>query len=713
MAKNTQHGKAFKKLLREIKNIFISQPNDKLSANAIRKILKSNTPKHQIIHVLNVLEDQKIIRHQGKGKFQLFEEDKQGRDADKRTQGYVDMTLSGSAYIVSNDIEDDIFVNSKNLSSAFHGDLVEIKYYYPRRRRRPEGKVLKVLERSSEVFIGPINHNKKFSIVYVEKRRVAIEIVVKKEHIKNAQQGDLVIVKVVKWPVKEGQSPIGEVTQVLGKEENNDIRMKSILIENGFDLDFPKAVIDESEAIPVEIPLTEINRRRDMRKTLTFTIDPKDAKDFDDAISYEKLDNGTVEIGVHIADVSHYILPDTELDKEAFRRSTSVYLADRVLPMLPEKLSNELCSLRPNEDKLCYSVIFTFDIKDTFKSRWLGKTVIHSDHRFTYEDAQEVLDGKSETLSDELLHINRIAVALRKKRFETGSINFSTDEVRFVIDDEGRPIDAYVKETGPSNHLIEEFMLLANKSISLYINEKKQAPAIPFIYRVHDLPDEEKLNDIAALAADLGLKIDVSEPNKIADSFNAITAAAEKDPAYKILSHLAIRAMAKAEYSSDNIGHYGLGFTDYSHFTSPIRRYSDVIAHRILHRNEGDQIFRLNKAKLEEKCEHISRQERKAVRAERDSIKLMQVQYAEQYQGQVVTGTVNGMIDKGLFVEFLKSKSEGLLSFDQFDEPYQLGDSGAIAIGQRSGIKIKIGDTIEVKIAEVDLNRRQIDLELG
>ncbi|HKK89067.1 MAG TPA: ribonuclease R [Saprospiraceae bacterium] len=713
MSKKKSKKLSEKQLLKEIKRKFLQNKEAKLSPNQIKKKLRLQNAKEDIRQAFSILEDQKIIRHQGKGKFSAFDEGEGKKQKDKTTVGYVDMTLSGSAYIVCEDIEDDVFVSAKNLGGAFHGDMVKIKYYYPRRRRRPEGKVLDVVERSSHYFVGPINEFKNYSIVFAEKKRAAIEIYVRPEDRKGAKNGDLVVVKVEKWPKKSGESPIGRVTSVLGSEESDEVRMKMILVNSGFPLEFPEAVMAEAEAIPEEIPLTEIHRRRDMREVLTFTIDPADAKDFDDAISLEHKDNGDIEIGVHIADVSHYVLPGTALDEEAYKRSTSVYLVGRVLPMLPEKLSNVLCSLRPNEDKLAYSVIFTFDKKKRLKGRWIGRTVIHSDHRFSYEQAQEMLDGKDGPVKKEINQVNAIAKDLRNHRFQTGSINFSTDEVRFELDEKGKPIAATVKEPKESNQLIEEFMLLANKSVALYIKEKKEAPQIPFIYRVHDLPDEDKLQDLATIAGELGFKIDTSSPKGVAKAFNAITEKAEKEPAYKIISHLAIRTMAKAEYSSDNIGHYGLGFSDYTHFTSPIRRYSDVIAHRILFRNAGDQIYRTNKAKLEEKCQHISRQERKATDAERESIKLKQAEYAEQFIGHTVEGVISGMIDRGIFVEVLDSKSEGLIGFDKFGERFDLGASNASAKGLQSGRRLKIGDTLKVKIIEVDLHRKQIEMELA
>jgi ribonuclease R len=710
--RNQQKKLNHKKLLHTVKSKFLSNASAKYSANQLKKKLNLANSKGEIKEVLSILEDQKIIRHQGKGKFSAADGNSKSTAQDKTATGRVDMTLSGSAYIIANDIEDDIYIPAKYLGGAFHDDVVKVRYFYPRRKRRPEGRVLEVIERSSNYFVGPITVFKNYSIVFAEKKRAAVEVYVNPDDTKGAKDGELVVVKVVKWPKKSGQSPLGEVTTVLGKEESHEIRNKMILINSGFPLDFPEAVIAESEAIPVDIPLTEIHRRRDMREVLTFTIDPVDAKDFDDAISVEKLDNDEWEIGVHIADVSHYVLPDTALDKEAYRRSTSVYLVGRVLPMLPEKLSNVLCSLRPNEDKLSYSVIFRFDSKLNLKDQWIGRTVIHSDHRLTYEDAQEIIDGKESPLSDPMYLVNGIARKLRKKRFQTGSINFSTDEIRFELNEEGKPVGAYIKEPKPANQLIEEFMLLANKTISQYINNKKQGPEIPFIYRIHDLPDEDKLQELAIIANELGFKMDVNSPKNVAKAFNAMTKKAENDGAYKILSHLAIRTMAKAEYSSDNIGHYGLGFSYYSHFTSPIRRYSDVIAHRILYRNAGDQVYRVNKPKLEEKCQHISRQERKAIHAERESIKLKQVEYAEQFLGKEVDGTVSGMIDRGIFVEVLDSRSEGLIGFDRFGERFDLGASNASAKGLTTGRTIRIGDSIRVRIAEVDLHRRQIEFEL-
>lgn len=714
MRKKSSNNRRFKRLVRYIKKYFSQNPKEKMAAGQLQKRLNLPNSKEEISKVLDLLEDQKIIRHQGKGKFKYYKETAGSKyyKNDKRTEGYVDMTLSGSAYITGTNIEDDIFIASKNLNGAFHGDLVELSYYYPRRRRRPEGKVIRVKERASEIFIGTISNFKKYSIVFVERNRSAIEIYIHPEDTMDAENGEIVVIQVTQWPSREGQSPVGVVKERLGHEAGNDFRMKTILVNNGFNLDFPEAVIQESEAISEVIDQDEIDRRKDIREVLTFTIDPKDAKDFDDALSYQRLENGNLEVGVHIADVSHYIKVDSALDKEAFRRSTSVYLVDRVLPMLPEKLSNQLCSLRPNEDKLAYSVLFEFDEEHQLKNKWIGRTVIHSDHRFNYSEAQEIIDGKEDEFSEVITHLHQIAQGLRSKRFQNGSINFSSEEVRFEIDENGTPIDAYVKESGASNQLIEEFMLLANQAVSLFIRDKKQSPAIPFIYRIHDLPDEDKLYEIAQLAADLGIEINVETPEKISHAFNKITGKAEEDPIYKILSHLAIRSMAKAEYSSDNIGHYGLGFSHYTHFTSPIRRYSDVIAHRLLFKNKNQEVFRTNKAALEEKCEHISRQERKAIRAERESIKLKQVEYVDRFKGQVVEGTISGMIEKGIFVEVLKSKSEGLVSFDQFGERFELGGTGATAVGISSGRKLRIGDHLQVKIVETDIVRRQIELRI-
>jgi len=540
----------------------------------------------------------------------------------------------------------------------------------------------------------------------------AFDIVVDRDQDHEAKDGEKVVIKVTQWPEGKQVHPLGQITSVLGKAGTSDIEMKSILINSGFQLDFPEMVQAESEAIPLEIPEEEIGLRRDMRSTTTFTIDPDTAKDFDDALSYHILENGHKEIGVHIADVTHYVKEGSPLDLEAFERSTSVYLVDRVLPMLPEKLSNGVCSLRPNEDKLTFSAVFTFNEKDRIVDRWFGKTITHSDRRFTYEEAQTVIETGKGDFAKEVKELNRIATVLRKQRFKSGAINFETEEVKFRLDENGVPLEVYVKERKESHMLVEDFMLLANREVAMFMDKKgkKLQKEIPYIYRIHDQPDLDKANDLARFALELGYEMDVSTPENIAKAYNALLSAAEDNPGLKLLQPLAIRTMAKAVYSSNNIGHYGLGIDYYSHFTSPIRRYSDVLGHRLLELNLNGKTHFTNKIKLEEQCEHISRQERKATEAERESIKYKQVEFIKNHIGETFDGVISGIGDRGVFVELLENRCEGMVTFDSLPESYEVPDSRLYIKGARSKKVYKMGDPIQVQVVDADLTRRRIEM---
>ena len=644
----------------------------------------------------------------------VFSREKEAKSppSDKKiVVGTVDMTRSGTAYLISKDSEDDAFLNVKNLRNALHGDTVEAKVWYPKGRKKPEGEVINVIQRAADYFLGTIRFSKRYAIVVPDKQNMNVDIYVDLENAGTAKEGDKVVVKITEWHSKNIKSPIGAVTTVLGKSGSNDLEMKSILINAGFNIEFPEEVDEEANAISTEITAEEIAKRRDMRDTTTFTIDPFDAKDFDDALSIKLLENENYEIGVHIADVAHYILPNTELDKEAFRRSTSVYLADRVCPMLPEKLSNELCSLRPHEDKLTFSAVFEITTSGTVVNRWFGRTITHSNRRFTYEEAQEIIEGAEGDFSEEILTLNKIALGLRKKRFKNGAIDFDTEEVRFKLDENGVPIDVYVKARKDSNLLIEDFMLLANKEVATFI-AKKPKPEVPMVYRIHDLPNTEKLMEFAQFAAGLGFKFDFNTPQSIAASFNTIVKAAQTNPEYKLFAPIAVRTMAKAAYSTANIGHYGLAFEFYSHFTSPIRRYSDVLAHRILAENLGEKMVRWDKIKLEDACVHISRQERKAMEAERESTKYKQTEYMKTRLGEVFEGQVSGMLDRGIFVETIHAKCEGLITFDKMSESFELTNGRLLAKGRRTGKTFKLGDTVKIRVVAVDMAKRQIDMEM-
>lgn len=698
-------------LQRTLIQLFKDNPKKQFNPKQLANKLQLGNSKDALVHALGKLVEAGYLQPLGDYKYKLKQAPAQFLRK-KTLAGYVDMTRSGSAYVEIEGHENDVYVAAKNLGSAMHGDLVELSVWTPRGRNKPEGEVTKVLERATEVFVGTIWLRGKQAIVAPTNFQVPIDIQVDLDDTKEAKDGDRVIVKVVKWHQRANQLPKGVVTSVLGAE-GSDLEMKVILINKGFALDFEQEVIDESEAISEAITEAEIQQRRDFRDVLTFTIDPEDAKDFDDALSYRVLENGNTEVGVHIADVSHYLKPGTALDKEAYKRSTSVYLVDRVLPMLPERLSNNLCSLRPHEDKLTFSAVFEFDPKHKVVGRWFGKTIIHSDRRFSYEQAQQGLETGEGDHASELRILNNIAHSLRKERFKNGAIDFDSEEVRFKLDKNGVPIEVYVKERKDAHMLIEDFMLLANKEVSIYINKKAEAQQeIPFVYRIHDYPNDEKVKEFALFAKELGFKINVNTPQEIAASFNKLAKEADKNDALKLLMPIAIRTMAKAEYSTQNIGHYGLAFDFYSHFTSPIRRYSDVLAHRILFDNLGEKTVRYEKDKLQEQCRHISAMERKAMEAERESIKYKQVEYMQKHVGEVFDGFISGIIERGIFIELADNKCEGMVGFDTMDEPFDVGEGRLRAKGLRSGRIIKMGDAVKVRILETNLAKRQIEMEM-
>ncbi len=714
-SKNTGKRLSAPQLRRELLKLFQRHPKKRLNPKQAARKLKIANSKDSVQAAMDKLVEDKQLHPLGDYKYKLRYQPGDGSNGSndaKFEEGIVDMTRSGDAYIVCDDKENDVHVSSKYLGNAMNGDRVRIRTWTPRGRRKPEGEVVKVLERRQEHFLGTLWLYPGHAIVSLD-TRPPMDVAVELGNIKDAKDGHRVVVRILDWEGKgKFKHPTGVVTAVLGEAGSNDIEMKSILINNGFELDFPEEVLRESEYLSGKISQQEAALRLDLREVTTFTIDPDDAKDFDDALSIRYLENGETEVGIHIADVTHYIKEGTPLDKEALKRSTSVYLVDRVLPMLPERLSNDLCSLRPNEDRLAYSAIFVFDKGMKIINRWFGRTIIHSDRRFTYNEAQEVLEGHSGEFANELRHLNKIAKHLRKLRFKQGSINFEADEVQFRLDEDGTPIDVFVKERKDAHLLIEDFMLLANKEVATFIAMKGRNEEIPFVYRVHDEPDPEKVEELARFAREMGFDMNVSSPIEIARSYNRLAKAAEKDPALKLLSPIAIRTMAKAEYTTDNIGHYGLGFNYYTHFTSPIRRYSDVLAHRLLDKNLGKQQFhRTNKLKLEEECKHISQQERRAIEAERESVKYKQVEYIEKHLGEVFTGYISGIIDVGIFVELKDTRIEGMAPFENLDEPMEVADSRLRVKGAYSGKEYKMGQEVKVRIVRTDLAKRQIEMD--
>ncbi len=710
--KKNKLGSSAKDLKKEIIKFYKSHPRKRLNSKQLSKKININKSVDAFYHALEELTKEKKLLKTEDHRYRLNKFAFEKVDNETYT-GTVDMTRQGAAYIVTGEDDmEDIFVSSRNLNSALDGDKVEVMVTFSRGKKL-EGVITRVVTRATEHFIGTIRVSKKYAFVIPDNPNMPVDVFVPLPETKKAKDGEKVLVKIVEWSKNSNKSPVGRVMSVFGMEAGSDLEMKSILVNNGFNLEFPLAVMAQAQKLQTAITENEIGERRDMRQILTFTIDPDTAKDFDDALSLQYFEDGKYEVGIHIADVSHYVAAGSAIDEEARKRSTSVYLVDRVLPMLPEQLSNELCSLRPNEDKLTFSAVFTFDEKDEITSRWFGRTVTHSDRRFTYEEAQTVLETGEGDHAAELKKLNELAYKLRDKRYEHGAISFESEEVKFKLNEAGEPIDVYVKERKDAHMLVEDFMLLANREVATFIHKKgkKNNTEIPFVYRIHDTPDPEKLADFARFAAELGHKMNFNTPEEIAKSFNELSALKKEKPELKMLEPLAIRSMAKAVYSTQNIGHYGLGFEFYAHFTSPIRRYADVLVHRILFKNLTD-LVRVNKEKLEEKCQHISLQERRAMTAERESIRYKQVEYLKNQVGNTFDGVISGMLDRGLFIELSGSRCEGMVSFELFDEPVIVEDNRLKAKGRHSGTEYKMGDKVRVVILSADLSRRRIEMNL-
>lgn len=625
--------------------------------------------------------------------------------------GRVDFVNPRFAFIISEESEEDIWVNANLLNNALDGDIVKVNVFpaKDRKSKRPEGEVIEVLERKRDQFVGKIELTPRFAFVVPDSRKMFVDIFIPLEHTKNAKHGEKVIVKITEWPEK-GKSPVGRVSDVLGQAGDNDVEMHSIMAEYGLPYDFPDHVLREAEKIPTEISKKEIEKRRDFRNITTFTIDPVDAKDFDDALSVRKLENGNWEVGVHIADVTHYVRPDTILEKEAYHRATSVYLVDRVVPMLPEKLSNDLCSLRPHEDKLTFSAVFELDEHANIVKDWYGKTIIHSDRRFAYEEVQDVIESGSGDYAEEILKLNELAHKLRKDRFKKGAITFETVEVKFQLDEKGRPIAVIPKIRKDAHKLIEDFMLLANRKVAEFVHfMKKGKEKNTMVFRIHDHPDPDKINALAIFAKKFGHRIDF-EQEDVSIALNKLVEDVEGKPEQNVLQSLAIRSMAKAKYSTKPEIHFGLAYKHYTHFTSPIRRYPDMMAHRLLeHYLQGGKSASVEE--YEEKCEHSSEREKVAAEAERSSIKYKQVEYMQGMVNREFEGIISGVIEYGVFVEIIETKCEGMVRLSELeDDYYELDAENYRVIGKKNKKIITLGDKVKVKVVKTDLEKRTIDL---
>jgi len=627
-------------------------------------------------------------------------------------KGRLEVSKSGMGFVIVEGQEKDIMIKPHAFGTAFHGDTVMVeldKYRVP--GKRVEGKVVDVIERKQIEFIGNLHINRNIAFFVPSGDKGMPDFFIPPHKLNNAVDGDKVLARLLHWDKKD-KKPEGEILTILKAENESDMAMKTILAEAGFPLEFSGDVLKEAESLDPVITEEELKKRKDCRDILTFTIDPVDARDFDDALSIRRLENGNYEIGVHIADVSHFVKQDGILDQAAYERATSVYLPDRVNPMLPEKISNELCSLRPHEDKFTFSVIFEITPKAEIKHKWIGRTVIHSNHRFAYEDVQHIIETGKGLHENEILLINQLAKKFRKERISNGAINFASQEVRFVLDEKGKPIGVMIKESKEAHQLIEEFMLLANRAVAEYVSGIKwNKKPVPFPYRIHDTPDEEKLKPFAAFAKKFGHTFEMKDEFSIAASFNRLLKDVEGKPEQHVLEQLGIRTMAKAVYTSENIGHYGLGFEHYCHFTSPIRRYPDVMVHRILQQCLDKEVG--PDKKMEEKCKHCSERERAAMESERASNKYKQVEYMRQYLGEEFDGVISGVSSFGFWVETIEHKCEGLVSIRDLNlyDDFRHEDSEYALIGLGSKRKFRMGDKIRIRVVAGSLERRQLDYE--
>ncbi len=724
MSKKNKKAKNHRKneITRGIFTVLEKEPNKSFNYKQIAaKIdITDAQDRNILIKRLTELKEKKRIQEVDRGQYKVLENTKSYHE------GTVDVTGKGNAYIVVDGMDDDIFIPANKLNKAFHKDKVEV-YIYPRSKsKKLEGEIVKVLERYKTTFVGIVDMQKTFAFVRPTDFRMYTDIFVSKDKLNGANDGEKVLVEITDWP-DDVDSPFGKVTEVLGIPGEHDTEIHSILAEYGLPYSFPADVQNFADGLDTSIKEEEIKKRRDIRDVLTFTIDPKDAKDFDDALSFQKLENGNYEIGIHIADVSHYLQKDTILDDEAYERATSVYLVDRVVPMLPEVLSNNACSLRPNEEKYTFSAIFELDSNAIIRNQWFGRTVIDSNERFAYEEAQYIIENGNGNIPEDIsireaaysvsndvveatLEMDRLAKIMRAKRMDQGALSFDKVEVRFNLDENSNPIGVYFKESKDANKLIEEFMLLANRKVAEFIG--KQKPKKTFVYRIHDDPDPDKLMALNGIVSKFGHKLDFKDKKSISSSLNQLLQDVKGKKEQNMVDTLTIRSMSKAIYTIDNIGHYGLAFDYYTHFTSPIRRYPDVMVHRLLqHYLDGGSSA--NAEEYEKKCKHSSDMEYLASSAERDSIKYMQIKFMQDHKDEEFRGVISGVTEWGIYVEIIANKCEGMIRIRDIKGDYYIFDEKQYAIvGERTKKTYTLGDEITVMVKSTDLVKRHLDFAL-